>query len=186
MNQVYLPFASQRKLMEVARQTLENVVRGAVIRKVASDDPYLENARHGAFVTLFNQDELRGCIGTCIPVQNLRETVAEMTRAAATHDSRVRPVRVDELEKIRIDVSVLSKLMATAEPMSLTVGEHGLHVARGCKRGLLLPQVAVEHGWDMQTFLEQTCVKAGLAKEAWTWRDTVVSGFTALLIEEET
>ena len=172
--------------MEVARQTLENVVRGTVIRRVARDDPYLENARHGVFVTLFNQNELRGCIGTCVPAKNLRETVAEMTEAAATHDPRMLPVQTTELERIRIDVSILSELSATTEPMTLTVGEHGLHVANGRRRGLLLPQVAVEHGWDMLAFLEQTCLKAGLAKEAWAWRDTVVSGFTALLIEEET
>jgi len=185
MADVYLPLASQRRLIEIARQTLERVVRGRAVSVLASGDQYVENVRHGAFVTLFDRDELRGCIGTCAPVKCLRATVAEMTEAAATHDPRVQPVRVEELERIRIDVSVLSPLTATTEPMSLTVGRHGLHIAHGRKRGLLLPQVAVEHGWDMATFLGQTCIKAGLAKDAWGWSDTVVSGFTALIIEEE-
>jgi len=185
MGDVYLPLASQKRLMEIARRALEGVVRGRIRPTVASEDPYLANAHHGAFVTLFDHDELRGCIGTCTPYKNLGETVAEMTEAAATHDRRVKPVRIEELERIRIDISVLSALSATTEPMALTVGRHGLHVARGRKRGLLLPQVAIEQGWDMLTFLEQTCVKAGLAKDAWGWSDTVVSGFTALIIEEE-
>jgi AmmeMemoRadiSam system protein A len=185
MAEVYLPLASQKRLIEIARRTLETVVRGRARAIMPDGDPYLEHCRHGAFVTLFNQDELRGCIGTCTPSKNLRETVVEMTEAASRCDPRMQPVRAEELERIHIDISVLSALSAAAEPMSLTVGRHGLHIANGPKRALLLPQVAVEHGWDMLTFLEQTCVKAELPKDAWGWTGTVVSGFTALIIEEE-
>lgn len=185
MTDVYLPLASQQRLIEIARCTLESAVRGTARPVNPEDDPYLERRAHGAFVTLFNRDELRGCIGTCSSSKNLRVTVAEMTEAASRRDPRMLPVRADELDRIRIDISVLSPLTATAEPMSLAVGRHGVHIAHGRKRALLLPQVAVEHGWDMQTLLEQTCVKAELPKNAWAWPDTVVSAFTALIIEEE-
>jgi len=185
MVDVYLPLESQKRLIEIARRTLESVVRRQSSRAFSDNDPYLEETGHGAFVTLFKQDELRGCIGTCTPSQSLRDTVAEMTEAAATRDPRVKPVRADEIARIQIDISVLSQLAKTAEPLSLAVGRHGLHIAHGRKGAVLLPQVAVEHEWDMLTFLEQTCFKADLPKDAWSWPDTVVSSFTALIIEEE-
>ncbi|MGH7816865.1 MAG: AmmeMemoRadiSam system protein A [Candidatus Binatia bacterium] len=185
MVEVTLPLESQRRLIEIARQTLDAVVRRGSNRMVLGEDPHLEHANYGAFVTLFKQDELRGCIGTLTPSNGLRDTVIEMTEAAATRDPRVKPIRVDELERIHIDISVLSELTKTTEPLSLEIGRHGLHVASGGKRAVLLPQVAVEHEWDIKTFLEQTCVKAALPKDAWSWPDTVVSSFTALIIEEE-
>lgn len=184
MTDVHLPVDSRRRLIDIARQTLEGVVWRRPYRNVGIDDPYLESVDYGAFVTLFNQDELRGCIGTCAPSSCLRDTVIEMTEAAATRDRRVRPVRADELDQIHIDISVLSPLERTADPLSLQIGTHGLHVARDRKRGVLLPQVAMEYGWDMRTFLEQTCIKANLPKDAWSWPETAVSSFTALVIEE--
>ncbi|HEY3153230.1 MAG TPA: AMMECR1 domain-containing protein, partial [Candidatus Binatia bacterium] len=110
MADVHIPAASQKRLIEIARQTLEAVIRRCPYPNVGSDDPYLENVNYGAFVTLFNQNELRGCIGTCTPSGSLRETVTEMTEAAATRDRRVRRVCADELAQIRIDISVLSPL----------------------------------------------------------------------------
>jgi AmmeMemoRadiSam system protein A len=185
MAHVELPINSQRRLIAIARQTLENVVRRRLNKIPANDDPYLEGASHGAFVTLFKQAELRGCIGTCTPAQSLCDTVIEMTEAAATRDPRVKPIRADELDRIHIDISVLSQLERAADPLALAVGRHGLHIQHERKRAVLLPQVAVEQDWDLQTFLQQTCVKANLPKDAWRWPDTVVSSFTALIIEEE-
>lgn len=185
MADVYLPADSQRLLIEIARQTLESVVRRGPYEEFGGADPYLEQTSYGAFVTLFNQQELRGCIGTCAPWGALREIVVEMTEAAATRDRRMEPVRADELGQIHIDISVLSPLERSEDPLSLEIGKHGLHIARGRKRGVLLPQVAVENRWDMVTFLEQTCIKAGLPKAAWRVPDTAVSAFTALIIEEE-
>ncbi len=185
MGDVHLPPASQKRLIEIARQTLEAIVRRAARPVCADRDPYLEQEGHGAFVTLFNRDELRGCIGTCTPSKNLRDTVIEMTEAASKRDPRMKPVRMNELEAVRIDISVLSPLFVTREPMALEVGRHGLHIAHRNKRGLLLPQVAQERGWDMLTFLQQTCIKADLPEDAWGWPETVVSAFTALIIEEE-
>ena len=185
MADVQLPLESQKRLIEIARRTLEAVVRGQSSEVFSDNDPYLEETSYGAFVTLFKQDQLRGCVGTCTPSQSLRDTVVEMTEAAATRDPRMKPVRSDELERIHIDISVLSQLAKTTEPLSLAVGRHGLHIAHGRKRAVLLPQVAVNYAWDMRKFLEATCVKAELPKDAWSWPDTVVSSFTALIIEEE-
>ena len=108
-------------------------------------------------------------------------------RGRNPHRKRVESptVRAAELDQIHIDISVLSPLQRSDNPLTLEIGKHGLHVERDQKRGVLLPQVAVEYGWDMATFLEQTCVKADLPKEAWRWRDTAVCAFTALIIEEE-
>ena len=110
--------------------------------------------------------------------------MADMTQAAATEDPRVKPIRSDELHRIHIDISVLSQLATTPAPLSLVVGRHGLHIAHGRKRAVLLPQVAVKYDWNMRKFLEATCIKADLPKDAWGWPDTVVSCFTALIIEE--
>ncbi|HWP24582.1 MAG TPA: AmmeMemoRadiSam system protein A [Candidatus Binatia bacterium] len=184
MSGVHLPIESQQRLMAIARHTLESVVRRHPLVTPGVDDPHLHEA-YGAFVTLFNQRELRGCIGNCAPERPLFETVMEMTEAAATRDRRMRPVRPEELERIRIDISVLSPLERSGNPLALEVGRHGLHVAREGRRAVFLPQVAVEYGWDIKTFLEQACLKANLPKDAWSWPDTVVSSFTALVIEEE-
>lgn len=185
MAEVELPVESQKRLVEIARHTLEHIVVRRSYRYARVDDPFLNCASYGAFVTLFNRDELRGCIGTCTPSEPLGEMVAHMTEAAATRDRRMKPVCSAELEQICIDISVLSPLERSENPLSLEVGKHGLHIARNRKRGVLLPQVATEFDWDMQTFLEQTCLKADLPKDAWRRPDTVVSSFTALVIEEE-
>jgi uncharacterized protein len=185
MADIYLPVDSQRRLIQISRSTLEDFVSGRPIGQPEKTDIHLEAAGHGAFVTLYKGDELRGCIGTCAASSPLRRTVMEMTEAAVSRDSRMAPIQADELDRIHIDISVLSPLQQTADPLSLIVGEHGLHVARGGKRGVLLPQVAAERQWDMTTFLEQTCVKAQLPKDAWRWSGTTLCSFTALVIEED-
>lgn len=185
MPNVYLPPESQTKLMELSRQSLEDCVLLIKRRQEQIDDPYLQSREYGAFVSLHKREELRGCIGHCAPKSPLFETVAEMTEAAASRDPRVEPVSKKELAEIRIDITVLSPLELVDDPLALTVGQHGLYVTSGKKRGVLLPQVAAQYGWDMKTFLEQTCLKAGLRKNAWKEVDTQVSSFTALIIEEQ-
>jgi len=185
MMTVYLPLESQRKLIELSRRILEDFVHARRREVERVDDAYLETQDYGAFVSLHNQGELRGCIGDCTPRSPLYETVIEMTEAAASRDSRVEPIAKDELRDIRIDISVLSPLVKVLDPLSLEVGKHGLYVVRQGRRGVLLPQVATQYRWDMKTFLEQTCVKAGLRKHAWKNSDTEVSTFTALIIEEQ-
>ena len=179
-----IPFDSQRKLIELSRRTLDNFVRGRDGLVEIIEDPSLLSADYGAFVTLRRKEELRGCLGTCFPTRPLCETVMEMTQGAASKDYRFSPVTQDELSAIHIDISVISPMELTSEPLSLEVGRHGLYVACEGQRGVLLPQVAAEHGWDMKTFLSQTCCKAELAQDAWKRPETRVSSFTALIIEE--
>jgi AmmeMemoRadiSam system protein A len=171
--------------LELARQTLEDFVRKARRSHAEIHDAALQVRDRGVFVSLHKKGELRGCIGTVSGRGLLYETVIEMTEAAASRDCRVEPVQPGELDKICISISILSSLEATDRPLQLEVGKHGLHVIQGMRRGLLLPQVATEQQWTMQTFLEQTCLKAGLRKNAWRRRDTLVSYFTTLIIEEQ-
>jgi len=185
MQDVYLPFESQRILIDLSRRTLETFVLGRTRESESIDDRFLKGDDYGAFVSLHNQGELRGCIGDCAPRSPLYETVIEMTEAAASRDSRVEPVAESELGNIRIEISVLSPLVRTEAPLALEVGKHGLYVVRQGRRGVLLPQVATQYRWNIKTFLEQTCVKAGLRKHAWKDSDTEVSTFTALIIEEQ-
>ncbi len=184
MGAIYLPFESRRRLLEFARFALEGVIYGTKGQLGRVDDPYLLSSEYGSFVTLHKRTELRGCVGTCFPTSPLHETVAEMTQAAATQDHRFSPITKDEIHEIRIDISVLSHLEQAPEPLSLIVGEHGIYVAQGDKRGVLLPQVATEYGWDVRTFLCQVCLKADLPQDAWRSKDTQVSSFTSLIIEE--
>jgi AmmeMemoRadiSam system protein A len=122
--------------------------------------------RRGAFTTLYFRGDLRGCVGHVYPVDSLYSTIAETARAAAFEDFRFSPITLDEAAELEISLSVLSPLR-TVHPEQVEVGRHGLLVSLRQHRGLLLPQVPIEHGWDRITFLEQTCRKAGLPLEAW-------------------
>jgi len=184
MEGVYLPPDSQKRLIQLSRNALEGFVRRDGIETCPVDDPHLHTSQFGAFISLHKGEELRGCIGTCFPTRRLYETVIEMTEAAASHDYRVSPIYVSELPQIHIDISVLSPLYLVDDPLTLKVGKHGLHVTRDDNCGVLLPQVATQYEWDLKTFLEQACLKAGLPKAAWRWPETKVSSFSALIIEE--
>lgn len=131
----------------------------------------------GVFTTLYIGEQLRGCVGYPAPIRPLHQALAETARAAAFDDSRFRPVRPEEVRELRISVSVLSPLFPI-RPEQVEIGRHGLVISDGARRGLLLPQVPVEYGWDRETFLAQTCHKAGLATDAWRGSATI-QAFTA-------
>src|SRR5262249_11004244 len=154
---VFLPLDSQRLLVRLSRRTLNNFVRGMEMENQEISDANLQSRDYGAFVSLHKKGELRGCIGNCAPHAPLYKLVMDMTCAAACLDSRVRPIKEDELDDIHIDITVLSPLVKVADPLSLEVGKHGLQVEQMSRRAVLLPQVAVEHQWDMKTFLQETC-----------------------------
>jgi len=120
---------------------------------------------------------LRGCVGYAVPIAPLYRAVAETARAAAFEDSRFLPVTKEEALRLEVSLSVLSRLFPI-HPEAVEVGRHGLVISLGSRRGLLLPQVTVEHGWDRETFLEQTCRKAGLPLDAWR-KTATVEAFTA-------
>jgi AmmeMemoRadiSam system protein A len=145
----------------------------------------------GAFVTLETDGNLRGCIGRPYPRQPVIEAVRESAIGAATNDPRFRPVDRDELADIAVEVSVLgppAELSASmgADSVPIDVGRDGLIVRDGARSGLLLPQVPVEHDWDVETFLAQTCRKAGLSKHCWRDGDVTVERFTADVFRETT
>jgi len=137
----------------------------------------------GAFTTLYVRGLLRGCVGYVLPVASLYRTIAETARAAAFEDPRFPQLSKQELPDLKIGISVLSPL-ASIKPEEVEVGRDGLVVSMGFRRGLLLPQVPVEHGWDRITFLQQTCRKAGLPPDAWT-KGASLQAFTAEVFGEE-
>ena len=138
--------------------------------------PHLEEPR-GAFTTIYSHGNLRGCVGYVFPVASLYRTVAETARAAAFEDTRFSPVSLQEAAELDVSLSILSPLRVIL-PEEVEIGRHGLVVSHGGRRGLLLPQVPVEHQWDRATFMEQTCRKAGLPLDAWR-QGATLEAFTA-------
>lgn len=161
----------KRALVERARAAVEAEVTGRRIsswRDISREGPELPQAS-GAFVTIKRRGELRGCLGTLQCRRGLAEEVARCAADAASEDPRFPPVAVDELPELAVEVSILGPLEAIdpQQPGAFEIGLHGLVVEQGRHRGLLLPQVATEWGWTPDQFLRQTCVKAGLAPDAW-------------------
>jgi len=136
----------------------------------------------GAFTTLHLNGKLRGCIGYVVPSHSLYRTVAETAQSAAFDDSRFTPVTAAEAAGLEIEISVLSPLRPI-RPEEVIVGRHGLVIRKGLHRGLLLPQVPVEWGWNRETFLSQTCKKAGLPLDAWE-QGAEIQAFTAEVFSE--
>jgi AmmeMemoRadiSam system protein A len=178
---------AKRVLLELAREAVVATARGAPRPAVPEPVGRLPElaAPRGAFVTLRGaQGDLRGCIGTTAATRPLGEVVVEMAEAAASRDPRFPPVDPAELPGLHMEVSVLYPLEPVSALDEVQIGAHGL-VAEGFgRRGLLLPQVASERGWDVETFARQTCVKAGLPPTA--YRDTGVRlyRFRAEVFEE--
>ena len=169
-------------LLEVARRALI----AAVERRESLEIPPQERSlteTAGAFVTFRCRGRLRACIGQIKSSQLLFEVVAYSAKAAALEDSRFNPVRSEELAEIDIELSVLSLLEEIA-PDRIEAGRHGLIVTRGSQRGVLLPQVATERRWNAERFLEESCVKAGLQREAWKTPGTLLQGFSAEVFSE--
>ncbi len=142
-------------------------------------------APRGAFVTLKIDNRLRGCIGSVEAHKPLSDTVLEMAHASATSDPRFTPVTESDLQRLDVEISVLSPLCLIRSIEEIEVGRHGLVVRGGAGHGLLLPQVATEAGWDAETFLGFTCEKAGLSRDAWRNEDTRIYVFTALVFGKE-
>jgi AmmeMemoRadiSam system protein A len=157
--------AEQASLLRLARASLEARVRGERSPE-PSHGGVLDEPR-GAFVTIHREGELRGCLGRLDVDQPLANTVADLAAVVADSDPRFHPVSAGELPRIDVEVSVLTPEREIASVDEIEVGRHGLIVERGARRGLLLPQVATEHGWDRDTFLSHTCLKAGLPPDAW-------------------
>ncbi|HMC77720.1 MAG TPA: AmmeMemoRadiSam system protein A [Vicinamibacterales bacterium] len=160
--------AQQRALVEIARSAVREAVTGERSREDHPDPGPLPEAT-GAFVTLKRDGQLRGCIGTLECRGPLVEEIARVAVSAAREDPRFDAVRPAELDGLDVEVSVLGPLEAIDphDPAAIEIGRHGLVVEQGHRRGLLLPQVAAERGWDRDTFLSHTCTKAGLSADCW-------------------
>lgn len=154
------------ELLSIARRAIRDRVYGRAESRPASTDPAL-CAPGAAFVTLTRAGALRGCIGYVHAIRPLAEAIAHCAASAATEDPRFPPVTARELPDLHIELSILSPLSPAGDPSQIQVGVHGLHISKSGRRGLLLPQVASELGWDRETFLRQVCVKAGLPPDAW-------------------
>jgi AmmeMemoRadiSam system protein A len=162
-------------LLSLAHESILSALQHREI-SLTFPSPHLSEPR-GAFTTIYFQGHLRGCVGYVFPVSSLYRTVAETARGAAFEDARFSPVTLEEAPALDVSLSILSPLKDVA-PEEVEIGLHGLVVVHGGRRGLLLPQVPVEHQWDRVTFLEQTCRKAGLPLDAWQ-KGATLQVFTA-------
>ena len=153
------------RLLRLARRCLEARVRReptpSIERGGGLDEPM------GVFVTIHTGGQLRGCLGRLERDQPIADNVAHLAAVVSDSDPRFRPLRPSELTDTQIEISALTPEVEVRDFAAIEVGRHGLIVEQRHRRGLLLPQVAIEHGWDRETFLDHTCVKAGLSPDAW-------------------
>jgi uncharacterized protein len=174
--------SAKQTLLDVARRAVRLAAeRGELLENLPSDEELQRPA--GAFVTLHRFGGLRGCVGQLASNEPLISVVAYCAMAAALEDPRFTPMSAAELDGVEIEISVLSPLTEIS-PDKIEAGKHGLLVSNRGNRGVLLPQVALEHQWDAQRFLEETCVKAGLERDAWRHTETRIQAFTAEVFSE--
>ncbi|OGZ35111.1 MAG: hypothetical protein A2V60_02680 [Candidatus Portnoybacteria bacterium RIFCSPHIGHO2_01_FULL_39_19] len=175
----------QKRLLEIAKQSLESYLKEGKILKFEEDDSLL-NKPMGAFVTLKEHGELRGCIGVFEPDIPLYQVVAETVISSAINDPRFMPVTKEELPLLEYKISVLSPLKKVDSYKDVEIGKHGVKIVRGSRSGVFLPQVATENNWDRDTFLSILCTqKAGLSADCWKDEDTDLYVFTAQVFDEE-
>ena len=175
--------ADQEVLFRVARESLEAHLKGEKAALPQATSQTLSQPS-GVFVTLHRGGRLRGCIGYLEAMKPLLAAVQEMAVAAAFQDPRFPPLRQDELADLDVEISVLSPMCQIKHIEEIQVGRDGIYLERDPCRGLLLPQVATEYGWDRTTFLKQTCVKSGLPPDAWEDPATRIFIFSAKILHE--
>ena len=175
---------SAEERTQLLRLAHESILSALENREIPLDPPtpHLAEPR-GAFTTLYLHQRLRGCVGYVLPVNSVYRAVADTARAAAFEDTRFNPVTLDEARELQIELSILSP-PRPIKPEDVEIGRHGLLISMAGYRGLLLPQVPIEHQWDRETFLEQTCRKAGLPSDAWR-KGATVEGFSAEVFGEK-
>jgi len=167
----------RRLLKDLVRNSIEKVLFGKEEEPLAV--PETLRRKMGAFVCLKTKGELKGCIGHIRGLMPLDETVRQMAIEAAFHDPRFLPLDRAEWMDTDIEISVLTPMKRISDIDEIEVGVHGIYIEKGVDSGLLLPQVATEYGWDRQAFLEYTCMKAGLPRDAWKSKETRIFIFSA-------
>jgi AmmeMemoRadiSam system protein B/AmmeMemoRadiSam system protein A len=184
MNEFSLNGEEKKKLLEIARETLETYIRDKKIPKYKITDANICQGR-GAFVTLTKNGDLRGCIGRMAADEPLYQVISEMAIQAAVEDPRFPPVRENELKDITIEISVLTPMKPLKSLDDIVVGRDGLLLRKGFNQGVFLPQVPGEQGWDKKAYLENLCYKAGLSdKNAYMDSDAKLSSFQAIVFNE--
>lgn len=148
-------------------------------------DNKIFSEKRGAFVTLHIEGKLRGCIGYIIGVEPLLDTIQKMAISSAFNDPRFPALRQDEFEHLNVEISVLSPLEIVNDIDKIQVGRDGLIIKKGFRQGLLLPQVPEEQDWDKTTFLQHTCLKAGLPPDAWKKKGTTIKKFSAQIFDAD-
>ncbi|MBI2214570.1 MAG: AmmeMemoRadiSam system protein A [Acidobacteria bacterium] len=172
------------------REALLRIARESIAARLRHTPPPGERRSEalerpaGAFVTLTIDGDLRGCIGTLDASRPLHRAVSESAVSAAMRDPRFPPLTPGELESVRLEISVLGDFVPVLDPTDIVIGRDGLMIRAGGRSGLLLPQVPVEHGWDVMTFLERLCVKAGLPPGSWRRSDCMLERFPAEVFGE--
>ncbi|MDD5669953.1 MAG: AmmeMemoRadiSam system protein A [Candidatus Omnitrophica bacterium] len=180
-----LTVEQKKRLIEIARQTIKYKLEKGKDLKIDESDETL-NRKMGAFVTLHEDGQLRGCIGNLIGSKALYLTIQEMALEAALRDPRFTPLKLNELNKIEIEISVLSPLEKVDSCEDIILSTHGVLIQKGMRSGVFLPQVAEETGWSKEEFLSCLCShKAGLPPDAWKDPSTEIYIFTAEVFSEK-
>jgi AmmeMemoRadiSam system protein A len=175
--------SDRQRLLELARKAVTEAVSHRKLPETIPEDGIF-GTRRGVFVTLHVRGKLRGCIGTTEAHEALGDAVVRCAASAALHDPRFPQMKAEELGDLEVEISVLSPLMPI-EPEDIEIGKHGLVISAVGHKGLLLPQVAVEHHLSREEFLGETCWKAGLPRDAWRDVGVVIQGFTCDVFGDE-
>lgn len=173
--------AESSRLLTIAHQAIEHCINNKLYIPTAPKEKNLTD-QAGCFVTIKQEGQLRGCIGNFQSDQPLYLNVVEMAVAAATGDPRFVPMGTRDLADFSLEITVLSPLEKVDRIDQIFIGTHGLYIEKGSRRGVLLPQVATEYDWDKETFLQQTCLKAGIDADAWQSPGADIYTFTGQII----
>jgi AmmeMemoRadiSam system protein A len=175
----------RKQLLTLARESIATVFAGKRPELSAEGFDEVLCRPSGAFVTITQDEELRGCIGSIEPVAPLYLAVSQSAINAAFRDPRFHPLRSEELATVHLEISVMGPIEKVADVQEIVVGRDGLIIRRGGYAGLLLPQVATDYGWEREMFLQQTCQKAGLPQNSWREAGTSIEKFSAEVFGEK-
>jgi len=173
----------QKELLALARSTIKKHLASGNVDYPSAGNPVFKEKR-GVFVTLHRRGDLRGCIGYPLPYKPLWEAVIDNAIAASSQDPRFPAVTAKELSELDIEISVLTVPQAVASHEQVKVGRDGIIISKGFQRGLLLPQVPLEQGWDLEQYISYGCLKAGLDQDEWK-RGVKVETFQAQVFGEK-
>jgi len=171
-------------LLKYSRAVIKAKLKSSELEYTLPHEAVYEK-KYGAFVTLHKNGGLRGCVGYIKAFKPLRETIHDMSIAAAFNDTRFEPLQISEFDDIDIEISILSELVLIKSIDEIKIGRDGLFMKNGYKSGLLLPQVATEYQWDKETFLDQTCNKGRMRIGCWKHPLTETYRFTAEIFSED-